>query len=230
MMPLNQINAPMTNVALPVLARVQHEEETFARYLARAQLVACYATASLFAVSAGLSGPLVMVLFGPEWRKVGPIFAVLALGGIFRAVSQIAYWIFLSKGMTGAQLKQDLLLRPMMIAIILAGLPWGPLGVAVGHSVAYFLYWIATLIYVGRVAKVDTVPLFRNAIRGIMLIGAPSGLVAFAATLLPLQSFLQLLVGVAAAGVYALAAALILPPVRADLADVLSFLRRAVHR
>jgi polysaccharide transporter, PST family len=37
MTPLQQIDAPMTSVVLPVLARVQDDEETFARYLARTQ-------------------------------------------------------------------------------------------------------------------------------------------------------------------------------------------------
>jgi PST family polysaccharide transporter len=230
MMPLNQINAPMTNVALPVLARVQHDDEVFARYLARAQLVACYVTATLFAVAAGLADPLVLVLFGPRWRQVAPIFAVLALGGIFRAVAQIAYWIFLARARTGAQLRQDLVLRPVMILVILAGLPWGPIGIAVGHSIAFFGYWIATLVYVGRVTGVDVGPLFRNATRAIALVGAPSGLLAYAVTLTPWSAPAQLLLGVAAAGAWGLLAALAVPAIRADLQLVTGFVRRAIGR
>jgi PST family polysaccharide transporter len=161
---------------------------------------------------------------------VGPIFAVLALGGIFRAVAQIAYWIFLARGRTGAQLKQDLVLRPIMIAMILGGLPWGPVGVAAGHSVAYFGYWIATLLYVGRVCHVDTRPLFRNAIRAVVLVSAPCGIVAYAATHLPLAPLLQLLVGLGFAAAYAGVAAAAVPAVRTDLLDVASFVRRALRR
>src|SRR4029079_15892650 len=54
MTPLNQINAPLTSVALPVLSRVQDDDVAFDRYLRRAQVVGCYATATVFAVCAGL--------------------------------------------------------------------------------------------------------------------------------------------------------------------------------
>lgn len=230
MMPLNQINAPMTNVALPVLSRVQDDDETFARYLARAQLVACYGTATVFAVAAGLAEPLVLVLFGARWQAVAPIFAVLALGGIFRAVAQIAYWIFLARGRTGAQLKQDLVLRPIMIAMILAGLPWGAVGVAAGHSIAFFGYWIATLLYVGRVTKVDVRPLMHNAVRGIALVGAPSGVVAYLVTLAPLPAAAELLLGLMAAAAWVGLATALLRPVRSDLGLVLGFVRKAFGR
>ena len=229
MMPLNQINAPMTGVALPVLSRVQQDEATFARYLARAQLVACYVTATVFAVAAALADPLVLVLFGPRWEQVGPIFAVLALGGIFRAVAQIAYWIFLARGKTGAQLRQDLVLRPIMIGLILAGLPWGPIGVAIGHSVGAFGYWLATLVHVGRVCAVDTRPLLRNAVRAVALVSLPCGLAALAATTLPVSAALQLAAGVLAAGLYLALAGLALPAVRTDLQAVLGLARRAVR-
>jgi polysaccharide transporter, PST family len=227
MMPLNQINAPMTNVALPVLSRVQHDDATFQRYLAKAQLVACYLTSTLFAVAAGLAVPLVSVLFGPRWSPVAPIFAVLAIGGIFRAVAQIAYWIFLARGRTGAQLRQDLVLRPFIVLAILAGLPWGPLGVAVGHSAAFFIYWLATLWYVGRVTGTPVRPLVVNAARSVLLVGAPSGAVAYLITYLPLAAPVQLLLGVTAAGLWILLVAVAVPRVRADLRVLMDFSRRA---
>jgi PST family polysaccharide transporter len=230
MMPLNQINAPLTSVALPVLSRVQGDQETFQRYLGRAQLVACYATATAFAVAAALAEPLVLLLFGSAWAGVAPIFAVLALGGIFRAVSQIAFWIFLARDLPSAQLRQDLVLRPLMVAMILAGLPWGPVGVAAGHSVAYFMYWIATVLYAGRAARVDARPLFATAIRAIVLVSAPAGAVAWAVTLLPLAPVATLLGGVAAAAGYVAVAGAALPAVRSDLRGVLIFGRRALRR
>ena len=57
MMPLNQVNAPLTRVALPVLSRVRDDGPTYRRYLSRAQLVGCYVTATGFAVGAGLAEP-----------------------------------------------------------------------------------------------------------------------------------------------------------------------------
>lgn len=230
MTPLNTINAPMTRVALPVLSRVQDDDATYARYLAKVQLVACYLTATVFAVAAGLAEPLVLVLFGHDWTPVAPIFAVLALGGIFRAVAQISYWIYLSRGLPGAQFKQVLLTGPIMIVMILAGLPWGPVGVAVGHSVAYLLQWVVSLLHVGRAARVDSRPLFRNALRAIGLVSAPCGALAFLGSLAPAPPVAQLACGLALSGCYLVLAQLCLPSVRADTITVVSFGRRALGR
>lgn len=230
MTPLNQINAPMTGVALPVLSKIQDDDERFSRYLDRAQLVACYLTASVFAVAAGVAGPLTLVLFGSQWAEVAPIFAVLAVGGIFRSIQQIAYWTYLAKGRTNAQLKMILVTRPIMIAIILAGIPWGPIGVAVGHSVAYFLFWLASVWHVGRVTGVDSRRLMRNAIRPVLLVCAPAGGLAFAATLIPAPPVLSLLAGVLAAALFVGATVLAVPSVRTDVRILIEFMRRAGRR
>ena len=175
MTPLNQINAPLTQVALPVLSRVQDDDVAFHRYLAKAQLVGSYVTATALTVCAGLAGPLVEVLFGPRWAGVAPLFALLAVGGVFRAVSQICYWIYLARGRPGAQFRLYLVLRPIMIVIILAGLPWGPAGVAAAVSVAFAVDWLASVWHVGRTTGVDRRMLLANSLRAIVLFSVPCG-------------------------------------------------------
>lgn len=230
MAPLNQINAPMTRVALPVLTRVAPEPATYARYLARAQLVACYLTATVFAVAAALAWPLVEVLFGPRWSGVAPIFAVLAIGGIFRAVAQIAYWIFLSSGRPGAQLKLSLVTGPATVALILAGLPWGAIGVASGHSVAHLLVWVVQLAVAGRVSGTDVRPLFAGSVRAIVGVGLPCAGAAALANYLPWPALAQLGAGVGLAAVAAALVVAVVPSVRADAGLVASLLRRATKR
>lgn len=228
MTPLNQINAPMTGVALPVLSRLQDDEERFTHYLTQAQFVACYITASLFAVGAGLADPLVLLLFGPAWVEVGPIFAVLAVGGIFRSIQQIAYWTYLAKGKTAAQLRMIAVTRPIMILIIVAGVPWGPIGVAVGHSVAYFLFWIVSMVHVGKVTGIDSHRLMRNALRPVLLVCAPAGIVAWAITLIPLPAWASCLAGLSAAALFIALVALVVPSVRNDARVLLRLIRRAL--
>jgi len=230
MTPLNQINAPMTGVALPVLSKIRDDDARFTRYLSQAQLVACYLTASIFAVSAGLAGPLVNLLFGPAWDAIAPIFAVLAVGGIFRSIQQVAYWAYLAKGKTGAQLRMIAVTRPVMIVMIVAGVPWGPLGVAVGHSVAYFLFWIVSLRHMGKHTGVDSGPLIRNALRAVLVVCAPAGGVAWLTTLVKLPSLPALGFGLLAAFAYMAMIALIVPAIRAEAGVLVTFVRRALRR
>ena len=230
MTPLAQINAPLTRVALPVLSRVQEDDVVYARYLKKAQLVGCYLTATVFAMCAALAHPLVAVLFGPKWSGVAPIFALLSIGGVFRSISQISYWIFLSRGKTGQQFKQYLVTRPFMIGIILAGLPWGPKGVAIGASIAYFLDWAISLWWVGRAAHVDSRMLFRNAFRSLFLVSAPCGVVAFLGTLLVSQPIAQLAVAGGLAIAYVAVLIVAVPAVRDDAQMIQFFVRRSIGR
>lgn len=231
MTPLQQIDAPMTGVALPVLSKVAHDDETFSRYVAKVQLVACYVTATVLAVAAGVATPLTLVLFGPRWIAIAPIFAILAVGGIFRSLGTLAYWIFLARDRTGAQLRQDLVARPIMIAMMLAGLPFGIIGVAVGHSVAFFLYWVLAYVNVGRKAGLDMLPLFVNATRSALVVSGPAGVVAWLVSdWLQAPPVVELLAGVAGAGLFLVVIGTVVPAVRKDFLEAGALGRRALKR
>lgn len=230
MTPLNQINAPLTRIALPVLSRVQDDDELYLRYVSRSQLLGCYLTSTIFAVSAGLSVPLVALLFGPRWAGVAPIFAVLAIGGVFRAMDQLAYWIYLSRGLTGKQLQIFLVTGPIMVALMLAGLPWGPIGVAIGCSLGYSMHWAISLWNVGRVAGIRSAPLFATAFRSALLISAPCGLIAWGASLLIDNTVLALVAGSFGPLAYLGLLALVNRRVAADIKTIGDFARRAFRR
>jgi len=230
MTPLNQINTPLTRVAVPVLSQLQDDRKMFARYAARAQLVGCYVTATMLAVAAALADPLISLLFGNRWVGLAPIFALLAIGGVFRSISQLAYWLFLATARTGSMLRLDLWCQPLMMVVIVAGVPWGPTGVAVGHLIAYAAYWVVSMIAVGRVTGIPVRPLFRKAMTAVGLVGLPSALAAWGTTHLFVAPLAQLLVGGLAAVATIAAVALTLPVVRRDLTFLLGFLRRAVRR
>ncbi len=104
----------------------------------------------------------------------------------------------------------------------------GPLGVAVGHSVAYFLFWLVSTIHVGRVTGVDSRSLIRNAMLPVLVVSLPAGVLAFAATRLPFEPIGQLVLGVSAALLYFGLIALVNRTVRADVKILFSFVRRAL--
>lgn len=216
MVPINQINAPLTNVAVPVLARVHEDREQLSAGLRRAQLVACYVTAPVLVVAAALAGPLVDLVLGSGWQQVAPILAVLALGGIFRSVSQIAYWGYLATGRTAQLLRLQLWTQPLMIVMVVAGVPWGPVGVATGHLVANVLYWVVSLVALGRATGVRVAPLVATAAVAVLAVGAPAGAAAWAASGLVAGPLAQVVVGLLAAAVAAAAVGAVVPAVRRD--------------
>ena len=229
MLPLRNLNAPLTQVAVPVLAKVQHDDRQFQSYLLRAQVVGCYVTATLFAVTTALADPVVAVLFGPRWSGAAPVLAVLALGGMFRATGQVAYWGYLARGASGALFRQLLVTGAISITLMLGGLAWGTVGVAAGHSLGAAVAWAGALWHLGRVTGIDTRPLMVNSARALALVALPCGLAASLATLLDVAPLLQVVVGLALAGVVVALSATI-GPVRRDLTVVVGFARSALRR
>lgn len=217
MVPLNQINAPLTNVALPVLSRVQEDRDALGRALRRAQFVATYVTSTVLVVAAALAEPLVAILLGPQWSGVTVMFTVLALGGVFRSVSQLAYWAHLATAHTGAFLKLQLWTQPVMVLLVVGGVPWGGVGVAVGHLVANLLYWVVALLAVARTTGVAVGPLFRDALTTLGAVALPAGLAAGAVARLVGGPWLQVGAGLLAAAAAVGLVGALTPTVRGDV-------------
>lgn len=230
MIPIGQFNAPLTRVAVPTLSRVWNSDGEFERYLHTAQKVAAFVTVPIFAVLAGLGQPGVMILFGERWQFAGLILQILAVGGIFRSLMQISYWAYLSSGRTGVMLRFDLIALPCLALVILSGLPWGAVGVAVGHSIGYALYWFAGLTWMTRKHDLVLRPFLTTAARSVLLVAVPvvgSGLAA--------QSLIENLwlcaavgvaMGIAAVGLLAV----LIPSLRRDYQAVGRIARLALKR
>lgn len=197
--PINQINTPMTKVALPVLSRVVEEKDRFQRGIYSAQLVACYVTATVLCVVAGLAGPIVEVLLGPDWQQSAPLLAILAISCVFRAIQQIAIWLQVAKGSWKSLLMGNVIGQPIIILAICCGIPWGATGIAVGSVVGYAAFWVFSMLWAGRNTGVATWPLITRAFRVVVFVSAPAGLAAYVvASFVPMHGIVLLFLGAAA--------------------------------
>lgn len=232
-LPLSQINTPMSRVAIPVLSRSRDVRDDYIRYVRKAQLVALYGTSAIYSVAIVLGPELVTLFLGQGWEATGRLLQILAVGGVFRSLVQVAYWIYMSRGLATAQLKYFLVAQPLLALIILAGLWGGPEGVAWAHSLGFICYWVISIWWVGRVAALPVRGLFSDAIRAVGIVAVPATVLGLAVKALISASSIgswavpaavgALVLGYA--GAYALHSG-----VRADVAILLRFARLAVKR
>lgn len=226
-LPLTQLVAPMTRVALPVLSQLRDEPDRYAETVRRAQLLGLYLTAPLFLICFVLADPLIEVTLGDQWTAAVPIFALLALGGAFRAMAQLSHWLFLSSGATAKQLRFNSWALPIVLLAMLAGLPWGGVGVAAGHLVGYALYWPLSLFVSARAAGVRVRHLAANAVRIFPLVAIGITGAGWLATQVPVPAILQVLLGSALSAIWVLTSAWVLPVGRQDLRTLWAFAIRA---
>ncbi|WP_425478634.1 lipopolysaccharide biosynthesis protein [Pseudoxanthomonas winnipegensis] len=168
MMPLNQINAPATTVALPVLSKLQDERERYSTFLLRGQTVMVHLIVAIFAFACAQGEPLIRLFLGEQWRGAVPIFQVLTLGGVFQVVAYATYWVFLSLGLMRAQLIYSVIARALLIVCILVGSHWGALGVAIGYALGLALMWPMSVIWVTRVGQAPGRAMFNNGLRALV--------------------------------------------------------------
>jgi PST family polysaccharide transporter len=172
MLPLVQINAPATTVALPILSKSQDDARRFAELLIRCQAVLLNVVFTLIAVCFAFAPLGVAVVLGDSWDGVVPLFRLLCLAGVFQAAGYVTYWGFLALGLTASHLRFTLVTRPLLIALVLLGSIWGVSGVAASYGVGVALIWPAGLWWLRKREEIPVRALFVGCLKPLAVYGA----------------------------------------------------------
>ena len=229
LVPLNQINAPATRVALPVLSRLQEEKNRFDRYLLTAQSILLQPVVAGFALVAALAEPLISLILGEGWGATVPIFQILALAGVAQTASSASYWVFLARGRTKSQLYWALCSRPIIIGAVIVGSFFGLHGVAWGYALGNLVVWPLGLLWVAKLAEAPALRMFGNGVRAMLIYGL-AGLSAYLVYVGLGGVMLSFVAAVLAFLAIVALAAVVLPRYRADLGALVSLLPARFRR
>jgi len=168
--PMDQFLAPISSVFVPTLSRVQTQPEryrhAFLRVYEAMALVSFLSTGLLLA----LARPLTLVVLGPKWEQAAVIFAGLTIAAAFAPLSNASTWLFASQGRGRDWLFASSLVSLITVASFVAGLPFGPAGVAIVYSVASFVIALPVLNhFAGRQGPVTTGDLWIGIVRYLPL-------------------------------------------------------------
>ena len=142
MLPIAQINMPMAAVLLPGLSRLQSAPQEYKRLFTNAVRAISLVTVPIVVFSFCLSQDVVLVLLGPRWLSVAPVFQLLAPAALFGAIAFVPNWLCQSLGRSRRQFHYALVSAPICVAGFLIGIKWGIAGVAVSYSLTFsLLFW-----------------------------------------------------------------------------------------
>ncbi|MEX1199539.1 MAG: lipopolysaccharide biosynthesis protein [Methylophaga sp.] len=143
MMPLNQLSAPSQAVAVPILSKLQTEDEQkYNEFLVFGQNIIVHLISFGLVLIVTQAERLVTLVLGPQWVDLVPVFQALSVGGVFLVLGYSSYWVFLSKGITNRLFKLSLITRPMIIAITALGILGTTTTVATCYSIGLGLSWL----------------------------------------------------------------------------------------
>lgn len=182
MKPLEQFLSPINAVFMPALSRLQSHPEryrsTFLRLYEAIALLAFLFTGLFLA----LARPLTLVLLGPKWEQAAVIFGGFTVAALCIPLANASAWLFISQGRGRDMFVTQSINACAVVLSFVAGLPFGPVGVAIAFSISNLLVRVPIYYFsVGRRGPVTTADLWRVFFRHL-----PVWVVVFSATFIAL--------------------------------------------
>jgi O-antigen/teichoic acid export membrane protein len=140
LLPVQLASVSIGAVLFPTFARLAEDVATLGAEMARVTRALAALSLPAMALAAAAAPQLVAIFFGPQWQPAIPIVQVLAIAGALQAIyfpSTIP--LVLGLGHAKLNLRFSWLTTVVTTVGIVAGLPFGPFGVAVGYCAATVL-------------------------------------------------------------------------------------------
>jgi len=230
--PVDQTNEPFNSVAIPALSRLVDSPERYRDAYLRILEKVALLTMPVVALMIATSDWLVYLVLGPQWTASSRLLVILGIAGLFQPIISSINWLLITQGRTHHMFHWALISAPITVVAVIAGLPWGPLGVAISYTAArlliidHLLYW-----YAGRSGPVRTIDFYRT----VAPIAASStfalGVALLFRGLTHIQSpVIGCVISLVIVGSTTYAVLFLIPAGRRALGDVKSLLRLIVER
>ena len=205
-LPIAQLNKPLSSVAVPTLADWEQAERFRDFYRRGVEGISALTVPAVtyFLITADFVVP---ALLGDQWMPSIPIFKALAPAALLAGVNIVTAWVFLPLGRSDRQFKWHVFRTMVVIVAYVIGVNWGAVGVAAAFSASAVILRVPAVLYCIRGTCVRFLDVVQSIWRAFTAAGCAAivgGLVASSYDpaehrLLPL-----LLVFVCFAGTYAL--------------------------
>ncbi len=136
LVPLIQLQYPVQSLAIPYLRAARHDDDAFRTATARLAAGIALLVWPVMVAAAVTADLVIPVLFGTAWSASAPIFALLALSSLGFVVRQVIGWALEARGDAAGALRWHAIAVAALVVGMLAGLPWGGVGVATGLVVS----------------------------------------------------------------------------------------------
>jgi PST family polysaccharide transporter len=137
-------------VGVASLSKLRNDRPELRRLWKKALSTLAFYTMPAFGLLAVTSQDLLAVVLGKKWFPAGVLLSVIALRGIPHSIERTAGWLHVAAGRTDRWMKWGLFSAAAHVAALMAGLPFGAMGVAGAYALCMFLLFIPSISYAGR--------------------------------------------------------------------------------
>jgi O-antigen/teichoic acid export membrane protein len=220
-MPIGFLTDPVNNVAQPALRMLHDDAPRYRQYYKKILGSLSFITMPMMVYLFVYAHPLVLMLLGEKWGGAVVFFKIFALAGFIRPAIGTVGFIMITSGITRRYLVLGLLNSLCIIVGICVGFFWGAIGVAIGHMVANYFFFLpaAHLAFKGTPV---TVKLFLSSIfpSVICSLGMGIALTLFNALVTLQNNFITVIVSLPVAVVLYFAFWMVMPFGKSKLTDM----------
>ena len=147
LLPLSQINAPIANVALPALSKLQYEPERYERFYNKILLLIStlgMPVVSFFFIDAD---KLILLLLGKDWLEIVPIFKALVPASFVGTLNISVGLVFKSLGKARQLLVVAIVSSFLDVTVFIITVQYGVMVLAIWFSIFSVIKLIPTYWY-----------------------------------------------------------------------------------
>ena len=163
MLPLSQINGPLSAAAIPALSRLQDDPQRYRHYYLSAIRLICAVSMPFVVFLMAMATNVILIVLGPQWTEAAGVFFWLGVTGVLQPVNNTGGWLLVSQGRDREMFQWGILGSTLIVASFAIGIPWGIQGVAMGYGIV-----CATIVtplqfwWIGRKGPVQTRDFYRE--------------------------------------------------------------------
>ena len=147
LLPIQQINNPVTSVALPTLSSLQSEPAQYCRYYYKAMLSISALGLPLIGFLFASADKVILLVLGKQWLATVPIFKLLMPAAFNATIGVGLGWAYQSLGDVGRQLRWGIGSSIANAILFFIGVQWGAIGVAAIYGLSRPLFSIVGFAY-----------------------------------------------------------------------------------
>ncbi|MFG0329813.1 MAG: lipopolysaccharide biosynthesis protein [Phycisphaerales bacterium] len=175
MLPIRQLNAPVSNVMLSSLSRLQTDPVRFRRAYLRAVSALAMIGMPIVACLFVAADEVILIVLGADWAEAADVFKWLAPAAFLGTLNIAPGWLCTALGRARVQLGWAAITAPLTVCAFLIGVKWGIVGVAAAFSATWCLslfVFLALACYRSPVSLGDIV----HSIAPIVLMSVLAGI------------------------------------------------------
>ena len=159
LLPANQLLAPVSDVVLSTLSRLERGSVEYRRYFLNGLSILAFVGMGAGAVLTLVGKDMIRLLLGVKWEPAGQIFTFFGPGIGIMLIYNTSGLIHLSIGRPDRWFRWVVVEFGVTVLLFILGLPWGPVGIASAWTASFWILIIPAFWYAGKPIRFGITPI-----------------------------------------------------------------------